>query len=140
MALAGISDPMVAGALQIRVPARPESLAKVRAEAVTYAEGVGACPATVADLKTVVSEACTNVVRYAYGEASAGPLELEVEVQGDDLRVTVRDFGGGIFPQPEREMPSLHMGLPIIGALSTRLTLSSRRGEGTELEVHLPCG
>lgn len=103
-----------------------------------FAAAIGATPATVADLKTVVTEACTNVVLYAYDEEREGPLELEVSAGEQELTVTVRDFGGGIFPQPERELPSLHMGLPIIGALSSALRLSSRRGEGTELEIRLP--
>jgi serine/threonine-protein kinase RsbW len=128
-------------ALQIRIPATAENLPGVRARVETYAREVGASATTVADLKTVVSEACNNVILYAYEEpSSGGPLELELDVESDELQVTVRDFGGGIFPQPEREVPSLHMGLPIIGALSSSLRLHSRRGEGTEIEIRLPIG
>lgn len=30
------------------------------------------------DLKTVVTEACANVVSYAYGEDEDGPMEVEL--------------------------------------------------------------
>jgi anti-sigma regulatory factor (Ser/Thr protein kinase) len=92
----------------------------------------------VADLKTVVSEACANVVNYAYDEDVEGPLEVELEVDGEGLNVLVRDQGGGIRPRPEADVPSLKLGLPLIGALSRRFDLSSEAGRGTELRIVMP--
>ena len=54
-------------------------------------------PAQVADLKTVVTEACMNVVVHAY-EDEPGPLEVSAYRDGDALVVTVRDRGAGIRP------------------------------------------
>jgi anti-sigma regulatory factor (Ser/Thr protein kinase) len=90
------------------------------------------------DLKTVVSEACANVVHYAYGDEGDGPLEVEL-LHGDAaLTVFVRDQGEGICPRPDSDVPTMKLGLPLIGAISSRLRLTSERGRGTELEVEIP--
>lgn len=66
---------------------------------------------------------------------------VEVTVAGhaaDEVEIVVRDFGSGIFPRPDADLPSLKIGLPIIAALSRSFCLSSRRGEGTTLKVNVP--
>lgn len=121
----------------MRLPARPDSVPAVRREIEQHALRLGISERGLADLKTVVSEACTNVVRYAYEGEEAGPLEVEFIPADDSVKVVVRDHGCGIAPKPAAD-PSLHMGLPLIGALSSRFVLSSQRGAGTELEIHVP--
>jgi anti-sigma regulatory factor (Ser/Thr protein kinase) len=109
----------------------------VRHEVEVRALEMGISEKSLYDLKTVVSEACTNVVRYAY-EEEPGPLEVELSPGGQSLKLLVRDRGCGIAPKVESDLPSLHMGLPLIGALSSRFVLSSERGVGTEIEIHVP--
>src|ERR1700760_2763014 len=104
--------------VEIELPAHAESIARARAAVTAEAGRLGMARSNLDDLRTVVSEAFTNAVRYAYED------DVEVRVMGgispteDTLCLTVRDFGIGIFPHPERDLPSPHMGLPIIGALS----------------------
>lgn len=123
---------------QMKVAASAEAVPEIRAMAEEYALAAGASERSIADLKTVVSEACTNVVRHAYDGPEPGTLEVEIDRIGDELRLLVRDHGVGIAPRPDAEHPTLHMGVPLIGALSTRFVLASERGVGTEVEVHLP--
>lgn len=124
----------------MELPAKPDAVPKVRQEVEEHAMLLGISPRSLSDLKTVVSEACSNVVRYAYEEEEEGPLEVEVTPAGDSVKVLITDHGCGIAPKPDSELPSLHMGLPIIGALSSRFVLSSERGSGTQLEIHVPLG
>ncbi len=56
----------------------------------------------IADLKTVVTEACMNVVVHAY-QGEPGPLNVEAEPDADGLTVVVRDPGVGIRPQADVE-------------------------------------
>lgn len=121
----------------MQLPATPEAIPEVRQAVEARALEFGISEKSLYDLKTVVSEACTNVVRYAYDE-EPGPLEVELNPDEQSLRVLVRDRGCGIAPKVESDLPSLHMGLPLIGALSSRFVLSSERGVGTELEIHVP--
>jgi anti-sigma regulatory factor (Ser/Thr protein kinase) len=121
----------------MQLPATPEAIPQVRHEIEARALALGISEKSLYDLKTVVSEACTNVVRYAY-EDEPGPLEVEMSPDGPSLKILVRDRGCGIAPKIETDRPTLHMGLPLIGALSSRFVLCSERGVGTELEIHVP--
>ncbi|MDD5591389.1 MAG: ATP-binding protein [Dehalococcoidales bacterium] len=52
----------------------------------------GADTASVYRVQLAVDEACTNVIKYAYGEKT-GLIRLEMELIGDNLVVTVNDKG-----------------------------------------------
>lgn len=121
----------------MRLPAIPKAVPTVRREVEIHALRLGISGRGLDDLKTVVSEACANVVRYAYDGEETGSMEVELAAVDEGLKVVVRDHGCGIAPKHDAD-PSLHMGLLLIGALSTRFTLSSERGAGTELEIHVP--
>jgi anti-sigma regulatory factor (Ser/Thr protein kinase) len=128
---------MPAAALRIRVPAEAEQMAIVRAELAEYAYGVGMATTSVRDAQTIVTEACGNSIKYAYGDSTGRWMEIAANAEGEELCLLVRDFGSGIGPRPATTAPSLHAGLSIIGALSRSFRLSSRRGAGTELEARL---
>lgn len=122
----------------MELPAKAENVGLLRAQASARAADLGMSDAGLADLKTVVSEACANVVHYAYDEDVEGSVEVELVREGERLNVFVRDRGGGIRPRPEIDVPSMKLGLALIGALSQRFHLSSEAGRGTELKIVLP--
>jgi serine/threonine-protein kinase RsbW len=124
----------------LEVAAEPANLALVREAVGARAVQLGMGESAIADLKTVVSEACANVVVHAYaGEVEPGVLEVEMAPAGHGLSVVVRDRGAGIHPGPEAGKPaSLRLGLLLIGALSCSFQLSSARGKGTELKMRMP--
>ena len=92
--------------LQIWLPAKAENVAVVRHAIAGLAERIGMDEAATADLKTVVTEACMNVVVHAYPEGEVGLLEVEAVPDSDGLTVAVRDFGRGISPRPGVERPA----------------------------------
>jgi serine/threonine-protein kinase RsbW len=125
-------------ALRLKLPALAENLALVRAAVAERAEAYGVLGPMVADLKTVVSEACANVVVHAYvGAADPGPLEVEMTRDTEWVRVVVRDRGAGIRPQAKTMHASLKLGLLLIGAISNSFQLRSVRDRGTELSMDL---
>lgn len=122
--------------LHITLPAQPDSLPIARRAIVAHAEKLGIARAGIADLKTVVSEACANVVRHAYEEQDeAGTLEVDLNSGARELSMVVRDFGGGVRPLSSDDVPSLRLGLPIIGALSSSFNLVSVLSRGTEITI-----
>lgn len=123
--------------LEIALPARAENVAVVRHALAGLAEEIGMDAPGIADLKTVVTEACMNVVVHAY-EGEPGPLEVEAEPSEEGLTVVVRDSGVGIRPRPEVEQSSLRLGFSLIAALSSSFSFSGGLGRGTEVEMHLP--
>jgi anti-sigma regulatory factor (Ser/Thr protein kinase) len=123
--------------LQMRLPARAENVAVVRHALAGLAEQVGMDEAGIADLKTVVTEACMNAVVHAYPDGS-GPLIVEAEPDSEGLTVTVSDSGAGISPQAESERASLKLGLSLIAALSSSFSISGGLDRGTEVMMRLP--
>jgi serine/threonine-protein kinase RsbW len=122
--------------LLITIPAKPENAAVIRHAVAGLAEQLGMREPSVGDLKTVVTEACMNVVVHAY-EGEPGPLQVEARVEGEGLTVTVRDFGRGIRPTADDERQSLRIGLTLIAALSSSFSISGGLGRGTEVTMHL---
>jgi serine/threonine-protein kinase RsbW len=123
--------------LQMRLPAKAENVAVVRHALAGMAEQIGMDEAGVADLKTVVTEACMNVVVHAYPD-SFGPLLVDAEPDNEGLTVIVGDNGAGISPQADSERSSLKLGLSLIAALSSSFSISGGLDRGTEVMMRLP--
>jgi serine/threonine-protein kinase RsbW len=123
--------------LQIKLPAKAENVAVVRHALAGLAEQIGMDEAGVADLKTVVTEACMNVVVHAYPDGS-GPLTVEVDSDSEGLTVTVSDHGSGISPEADSERASLKLGLSLIAALSSSFSISGGLNRGTEVMMRVP--
>lgn len=123
--------------LQMRLPAKAENVAVVRHALAGLAEQVGMDETGVADLKTVVTEACMNVVVHAYTD-DEGPLTVEAEPDTQFLTVTVKDSGVGISPRADSDRASLKLGLSLIAALSSSFSISGGLGRGTEVMMRIP--
>ncbi|HXS33882.1 MAG TPA: ATP-binding protein [Solirubrobacterales bacterium] len=90
------------------------------------------------DLKTLVSEACSNVVLHAYADDDVDkPLEVELALQGESVEVVIRDRGQGVSARPDPKPASLRLGLLLVGAMASSFQLRSVRGGGTELRATL---
>jgi anti-sigma regulatory factor (Ser/Thr protein kinase) len=80
------------GPLNLAKPALARSLRGIRHAVRRWLSAVGAAPRTVADLLIAVGEACTNVVKHAYGP-EGGLVTVHMELQLPDVLATVRDTG-----------------------------------------------
>ena len=123
--------------LQMTLPAQAENVAVVRHALAGLAEEIGMDEPGLADLKTVVTEACMNVAVHAY-RGGPGPLMVEARPDEEGLTVTVRDEGIGIQPQADVERDSLRLGLSLIAALSSSFAIAGGVGVGTEVTMRLP--
>jgi signal transduction histidine kinase len=103
---------------------------------VTVDAMLGRRPAPVVESAAyfVVAESLTNVAKHA-PEASA---TVTIRQQGDDLDVVVADDGpGGADLAAGSGLEGLRRR---VEALDGELTIASPAGEGTRIEVKLPCG
>jgi serine/threonine-protein kinase RsbW len=123
--------------LQLLLPAKPENVAVIRHALAGLAEEIGMDEPGLADLKTVVTEACMNVVVHAY-EGRPGPLNVEAIPDADGLTVVVSDDGIGIRPQADAARDSLRLGLSLIAALSSSFSISGGFDRGTEITMRVP--
>jgi serine/threonine-protein kinase RsbW len=133
----GSTTPEKPTGLEMRLPAKAENVAVVRHAIAGMAEQLDMDEAGLADLKTVVTEACMNVVVHAYPDG-LGPLEVEADPDSEGLTVSVRDRGAGISPQADSERASLKLGLSLIAALSSSFSISGGLGRGTEVTMRVP--
>jgi serine/threonine-protein kinase RsbW len=86
------------------------------------------------DIKTVVSEACNNVVIHAYGGAR-GPLDVEIRVTDGALEIVVRDSGDGLQSRSRATGEPEGIGIPVIHALSDRVEFTGGESQGTEVRM-----
>jgi serine/threonine-protein kinase RsbW len=119
------------------LPAKSENVAVIRHALAGLAEEIGMDEPGLADLKTVVTEACMNVVVHAY-QGQPGPLSVEAKPDTDGLTVTVRDEGVGIRPQADTDRDSLRLGLSLIAALSSSFSIAGGLDQGTEITMRVP--
>src|SRR3954469_22118821 len=109
-------------------PATPAVLAVVRSRLAALIAEIQLDDAAAGDVLLGVVEACTNVIRHAYGP-DGGVLHVQAFVAANTLVVTVRDEGGGIVPVPDPpghwDGLGLGLGLPLIAALAAQLEIET---------------
>jgi len=122
--------------VELRLEARPENLALTRLALAGVAANAGASREVVSDLKLAVTEACTNVIKHAYGEDGHGEIVVRYTVEPGVVSVEIEDTGPGFelgaAPSGSRNGDGNGMGLMIIRVLTDELSVSSE-GAGTRL-------
>jgi serine/threonine-protein kinase RsbW len=118
--------------LQLELPARAENVIVVRQAVAGLGEALGMTTQRVDDLKTVVTEACNNVVVHAYEEGVDGPMIISAGADDRTVSVTVSDRGRGFRPRAsEDDVATLGIGLPLIASLSDSFEIMGGAGSGT---------
>jgi serine/threonine-protein kinase RsbW len=112
----------------------PENVSLVREVLAGLAGVLPLAHGQLDDIKTVVSEACNNVVIHAYGGAR-GPLDVEIRVAEETLEIAVRDVGGGLHARSPTAHRTEGIGIPVIRALSDRVEFTDAPGWGTEVRM-----
>jgi serine/threonine-protein kinase RsbW len=125
------------GALHLSLDADPENISLARAAVADLARSHGMKEPTLGDLKTVLSEACSNVVRHAY-PGVPGTFEVEAFPRDKALAIVVRDFGTGMRARAHGDESSMRLGLGLISMLSSRFEIVGSSGGGTEIRMQLP--
>jgi serine/threonine-protein kinase RsbW len=120
--------------LRLTLPATAENVIVVRQAVAGLGEALGLSASRIADLKTVVGEACNNVVLHAY-EGEPGPLQVTAEPRSGELEVQVADEGKGFRPRANEGETSLGLGLPLIAALSDSFEISGGVGQGSRTTI-----
>ena len=118
--------------IRLTLSASAENVVLVRHVVGALADALGMAPTTAADVKLAVTEACTNVVRHAYGDTS-GSLEVEVLPRREAFVVTVTDRGRGLHPSSASGGAGL--GLPLMAALANALEIDQPEGCGNRVRM-----
>ena len=116
--------------IRLTLPARAENVAVVRHVLGALAEALNLDRAVVDDMRLAVTEACTNVVRHAYG-GREGTIDVIGRPRGELLEVVVTYEGRGLDPSPDTAGPGL--GLALIEALTHSFEVERSDHAGSRL-------
>jgi serine/threonine-protein kinase RsbW len=124
--------------VRLTIPARPEYITLCRL-ALTGIGRLRALPDEVlADLKLALTEAASNSVRHAYGDADVGVVEIAYQLLPDRLVIEVTDEGEGFDPAeadgPAGELSEGGLGIAIIRAIADTVEIGTQpSGRGSRL-------
>ena len=110
--------------MRLVVAADPDALAGIRHALGGVAGALGMDPAQIADLRLALTEVCSTAARR---DSDAEDLEVDAQLDGDRLRVTVRD-GLALVPGAGPD----GFPLPLVAALTDTLELR-RTPAGSEV-------
>ena len=83
---------------QLRLPSQSDNLAIIREFVTKIAQKVGFNNDETSKIELAVDEACTNVIRHAYGNSSNQVIDVQIRVDKKKLSITVSDKGKGFNP------------------------------------------
>jgi stage II sporulation protein AB (anti-sigma F factor) len=120
--------------LSLEVPAAAAAVPGARRAVTTMCQHLGLAGELTERIRLAVTEACTNCVLHAYGDAHTATFAVEARVEGDSLLLVVRDYGQGIVPGRPRG-DTLNLGLRLIEELADSASVSTRPGRGTRVAM-----
>jgi serine/threonine-protein kinase RsbW len=125
------------GEFELSVPARSENLVRIRRALTDFASSLGVDDETISDLRLAVNEACSNVVRHAYGTDDPGSMCVEARPADGSLVVVVRDTGRGL--SRASGDPGAGLGLRLASAVSNSFEVRQKTA-GTEVRLVFSLG
>jgi serine/threonine-protein kinase RsbW len=84
---------------QLRLPSQASNLEIVREFVSRIARKVGFSEDDVNKIELAVDEACTNVIKHAYGNDNKKPMDIAIKVDLEKLTVLITDRGKGFNPR-----------------------------------------
>lgn len=92
------------------------------------------------ELQLVLSEACTNAIKHAYGMRKGYPIKLSATIGDDRIRLVIRDFGRKMdlqkYQKPDLgDPPDSGYGIYLMQCLMDEVHFDVSYDEGTELTL-----
>jgi serine/threonine-protein kinase RsbW len=124
--------------LSLRLAAVPASVGTARASLTELCSRFALGEELADRVRLAVTEACTNVVRHAYGQDAAhATYTVEATLERATLLITVRDTGVGM-PRAgagATKNAGLNLGLQIMARTAASVDVFSRTGNGTRIAL-----
>ena len=125
---------------ELLIDSRVEEVSRARKWLSDHAAAEGFSGGDVRKLGLVLSEACVNVIEHAYLGEAGNPIELQLSIDDESLRLTVRDTGAR-FELEDYEPPDLDepheggYGVFIMRSLMDEVSYSASGQQGTVLTL-----
>ena len=127
---------------ELSFPSRVESIAEATDAAVEVARRAGFPDDAIYGVDMAVREAVTNAVLHGNRRDESRAVELEVQVQGDALSISVRDRGEGFDPgsipdptDPQNLLKASGRGILFMRTFMDEVTWEAHPGGGTVVRM-----
>lgn len=118
--------------VRLTIPARAEYITLCRLALTGIGRLRELSDEVLADLKLALTEAASNSVRHAYGDADVGVVEISYELFPDRLVIEVIDEGEGFDPaateENANELSEGGLGIAIIRAIADEVEIGTKPG------------
>lgn len=84
---------------EIRLPSHTENLEIIREFVFKIITRVGINEEDASKIELAVDEACTNVMKHAYGGESTNPIDVAIKIDYKKVTIVVTDHGKGFNPK-----------------------------------------
>jgi serine/threonine-protein kinase RsbW len=129
MTTSGIGDPVT---VRLTIPARAEYITLCRLALTGIARLRELSDELLADLKLALTEAASNSVRHAYGDADVGVVQISYQLFPDKLVIEVVDEGEGFDPVAAEgnadDLSEGGLGIAIIRAIADEVEIGAQPG------------
>ena len=129
MTSSAIGDPVT---VRLTIPARAEYITLCRLALTGIARLRELSDELLADLKLALTEAASNSVRHAYGDADVGVVEISYQLFPDRLVIEVVDEGEGFDPVAAEDnadaLSEGGLGIAIIRAIADEVEIGAQPG------------
>jgi serine/threonine-protein kinase RsbW len=124
--------------VRLTIPARAEYITLCRLALTGIGRLRELSDEVLADLKLALTEAASNSVRHAYGDANVGVVEICYHLLPDRLVIEVTDDGEGFDPAdaegPPDQLSEGGLGIAIIRAIADEVEIGTQsHGRGSRL-------
>ena len=91
---------------RLRIPSQTDNLEIIRDLVSKVASKVGFGDEDVGKIELAVDEACTNVIKHAYGKDPHKPIDIGIKIDINKFTIVITDRGRGFDPS-RLEMPDM---------------------------------
>lgn len=133
---------MIKDEIKLVIPSRSANESFARVAVGAFVARLDPTMEELNDIKTAVSEAVTNCIVHAYKD-TIGKIYITVSVDGETVKIRIRDYGCGI-PDIEKAREPLFttggeeragLGFAVMESFTDKLRVSSTVGKGTTVTM-----
>ena len=133
---------MIKDEIKLVIPSRSANESFARVAVGAFVARLDPTMEELNDIKTAVSEAVTNCIVHAYKD-TIGKIYITVSVDGETVKIRIRDYGSGI-PDNEKAREPLFttggeeragLGFAVMESFTDKLRVRSTVGKGTTVTM-----
>lgn len=133
---------MIKDEIKLVIPSRSANESFARVAVGAFVARLDPTMEELNDIKTAVSEAVTNCIVHAYKD-TIGKIYITVSVEGETVKIRIRDYGCGI-PDIEKAREPLFttggeeragLGFAVMESFTDKLRVRSTVGKGTTVTM-----